>query len=613
MGGTFMICLFVLLMNVLWQYVDVLVGKGLSLGVLAQFFFYSAVTLVPTALPLAVLLAALITFGNFGERYELIAMKTAGISLLRVMRPLTVLCIVLAGISFYFQNVTGPNASKKLFSLIVSIEQKSPELEIPEGSFYDEIAGYNLYVRHKDSNTGWLYDVKIYDVSRGFEEIRVIAADSARLETTADKQHLYLHIYNGEQFENMQAQSRSHRNNPYRREIFSEKHLLIDFNSEFSLVDEGMMSSQAATKNMSRIRHDIDSLSHRQDSIGLGNLVDYRAAVLPAVRISENDSARYKAIADNMVNIDSILAVSSHSQHLDYLKSAHEVIRTQMSDLSFRGNSMFTGDRLIRKHWIEWMKKITLCLSILIFFFIGAPLGAIIRKGGIGVPVIVSVFTFILFYLTSISGEKMFKEGNWGMIGCWLGVMALTPLSVFFTIAANKDSTVFQFDAYKEFFRYWFGGRVHRNIVYKDVVIDDPDKVWCREQAAQISSLAGRITGSGRIGRMPSYADLFFHSYKDEEMHELSEKIEALVEVEANSRDKVELDLINNFPVLQVYALDAPFKNVYVNKVLGIIFPLGIIFWLRSWLFAKKIAVQLRTAALTADRMVSYADTGTYE
>lgn len=613
MGGTFFICLFVLLMNVLWQYVDVLVGKGLSLGVLAKFFIYSAVTLVPTALPLAVLLAALITFGNFGERFELIAMKTAGISLLRVMRPLTVLCIVLAGISFYFQNVTGPKASKKLLSLIVSIQQKSPELDIPEGSFYDEIAGYNLYVRHKDSKTGWLYNVVIYDVSRGFEDIRVIAADSARLETTADKQHLYLHIFSGEQFENMKAQNMSSQNNPYRREIFSEKHLLIDFDSEFSLVDEGMMSSQAATKNMSKIRHDIDSLSQRQDSVGMGNLTDFRASVIPAYRVSDRDSANFLAIADNAVNIDSMLSVASHSQQLEYLKSIHEAIRSQMSDLSFKGNSMFQGDRNIRRHWIEWMKKITLCLSILIFFFIGAPLGAIIRKGGLGVPVIVSVFTFILFYLTSISGEKMFKEGNWGMIGCWLGVMVLTPLSVFFTISANKDSTVFQFDAYKEFFRYWFGGKVHRNIVYKDVVIDDPDRQWCMEQAMEISSLAGSISESGRIGRMPSYSNLFFNSYRDGQMHELSEKIEALVEVQANSRDKVELDLTDDFPVIPVYALDSPFKNDTVNKVIGVIFPLGLIFWLRSWLFARKMSSQLKTAALTADRMISYANTGTYE
>ena len=194
LAGTFFICLFILLMNILWRYIDVMVGKGLSFGILAKFFFNSALTLVPMALPLAVLLAALITFGNFGERYELLSMKTAGISLLRVMRPVTILCSFLALVSFFFQDVIVPNATKQLNLLAYSMYQKSPELDIPEGSFYDAITGYNLYVRHKDTTTGWLYDVTIYDVSGGFDDILVIAADSGRMETTADKLHLYLHL-----------------------------------------------------------------------------------------------------------------------------------------------------------------------------------------------------------------------------------------------------------------------------------------------------------------------------------------------------------------------------------------------------------------------------------
>ena len=184
-----------------------MVGKGLEMSVLAQFFFYSGLTLVPMSLPLAVLLAALITFGNFGERFELLAMKAAGISLIKIMRPLIIFITFICCVSFYFQNVIGPHAQSKLWTLLLSMRQKSPELDIPEGAFYDEIDGYNLYIKHKNRETGMLYDVLIYNFDKGFENAQIIKADSGRLEMTADMQHLYLRLYSGEQFENLKSQN----------------------------------------------------------------------------------------------------------------------------------------------------------------------------------------------------------------------------------------------------------------------------------------------------------------------------------------------------------------------------------------------------------------------
>ena len=213
-AGTFFICLFIFMMQFLWKYVDDMVGKGLEMSVLAQFFFYSGLTLVPLSLPLAVLLAALITFGNFGERFELLAMKAAGISLIKIMRPLIVLISIVCCVSFYFQNVIGPKAQTKMLTLLVSMRQKSPELDIPEGVFYDEIDGYNLYVKHKDRDTGMLYDVLIYNMEKGFDNAQIIKSDSGRLEMAADKKHLYLHLFDGEQFENLKSQSFSQRNVP---------------------------------------------------------------------------------------------------------------------------------------------------------------------------------------------------------------------------------------------------------------------------------------------------------------------------------------------------------------------------------------------------------------
>lgn len=597
-------------MNILWRFIDIMVGKGLSIGVLAQFFFYSAITLSPTALPLSVLLASLITFGNLGERYELLAMKTAGISLLRIMRPLTLFCILLASISFYFQNVVCPNVSQKLDALIYSMFHKSPELDIPEGAFYDQIAGYNIYVRHKDVETGALYDMIIYDLSRGFDEIRVIAADSGRLETTADKMHLYLHLYSGEQFENMKEQNMSQRDNPYRREIFSEKHLLIDFNSDFNLVDDNVMSSRADSKNMSQLKHSIDSLSVRQDSMGLGNMNDYKAVALSTFFLTSEDSATISSSPVKSINVDSVFKSASRSQQLAYHNKMKEYVSGQKNDLLFKGNAMAVGDQAIRGHWVQWMKKITLSLSMLLFFFIGAPLGAIIRKGGLGVPAIVSVFTYILYYITSASGEKMFAAGEWSILGCWLSTIILLPFCIFFTISANRDSSVFQMDVYKEFFRFWFGSRIKRNIVPKDVVIEDPDRERCLSLTEGILSLSSSISAEDSLGRLPGYSSLFFKNRRNDRLHLLSDEIERLVEEMANSRDMIELDILNGFPILQVDGTDSPFSKSNFNKVVGILLPLGLLFWIRSWLFSLKLRKQLVNVSVAADKLKSYIEFG---
>ena len=255
--AAFAICLFVFLMNILWRFAEDIVGKGISFGMLAKFFWEYALILVPQSLPLAVLMASLITFGNFGERLELLAMKTAGIPLLRIMRPVMVFSILLVGVSLYFQNVTVPNAAKKLYALSYSITEKNPELEIPERVFYNQIKGFNMYVKHKDFETGMLYDVTIYDHHDGYENLSVIVSDSGYMETTADKQHLYLHLFSGEQF--AQDKDMDSDGKPYRREGFREKHILLEFNSDMKQAPDALINSQALSKNMNEIKHTIDS------------------------------------------------------------------------------------------------------------------------------------------------------------------------------------------------------------------------------------------------------------------------------------------------------------------------------------------------------------------
>ena len=203
---TFFICLFIVLMQFLWRYLDDLVGKGLSISVVGELFFYAALTMVPTALPLAVLLASLMTFGNLGEKFELTAMKAAGISLIRIMRPIIIFMVFLGIGAFFFQNNVLPYAQTKMYTLLFSMRQKSPEIEIPERTFYDQIPGMNLYIEKKDPESGMLYDMILYDVTKGFDNSRIILADSARLSFTEDKTHLFLKLYHGAMFENLREQ-----------------------------------------------------------------------------------------------------------------------------------------------------------------------------------------------------------------------------------------------------------------------------------------------------------------------------------------------------------------------------------------------------------------------
>ena len=602
--AAFAICLFVLLMNVLWRYAEDIVGKGLSFGVIAKFFWQFGLTLVPQALPLAVLMASLITFGNFGERLELLAMKTAGIPLLRVMRPVMIFSFIMAGVSFYFQNITVPRASKKLLATIYSINEKSPELEIPEGVFYNQLSGFNMYVRHKDFSKGTLYDVIIYDHRNGYENLTVIVADSGYLETTADKQHLYLHLFSGEQFG--QEEDVDSRGKPYSREGFREKHILLEFDSGLKQAPEGLIGSQAMTKNMNDIKHTIDSLSLNQDSIGLGNRDEYRVTALSTYRMQASDSAAYDKLPFLYINADSVYAVSSRSRQVDIKSAMRTKAQTQVADLSIKSSNMFYGDRSIRKHWIEWMRKIINSLSVLIFFFIGAPLGAIIRKGGLGVPVLISVFTYILFYITNVSGEKMFREGEWSIVGCWFSVMVLAPFSIFFTVKANGDSTLFQFDVILEFIRYWFGTKVSRNITRKDVVIDDPDRAKCIRTLEEIESRASALEQSAVLNTVPGYGKLFFGSVDTSDLKELDGDIEALVAELGNSRDRVELDMLNQIPLLQIHGVQSPFNDKWVNRIIGIVFPVGLLFELRAWLFQRKLKRQMVKTSQAAVNLIDY-------
>lgn len=603
--GTFFICLFIFMMQFLWRYVDELVGKGLEMNVLAQFFFYSALSLVPISLPLAVLLASLITFGNFGERYELLAMKAAGISLLKIMRPLIVFVCVLVGISFYFQNVIAPMAQAKLGTLLISMKQKSPEVDIPEGVFYSEIPGYNLKVAKKDRKTGVLYDVLIYNMADGFENAHIINADSGRLEMTADKQHLFLHLYSGELFENLRSQNMSSDNVPYRRESFREKHSLIAFDSDFNMADASIMSTASSAKNMQELQASIDSMVVQGDSIGRQYYQEASQGVYRKISdLSKKDTLRIQKADIRAYNLDSLYRASALMQKQRILSSAVSRVENLASDYSFKSFSMEGNDYSIRKHKTEWHKKLTISLSCLFFFFIGAPLGGIIRKGGLGMPVIVSILVFIIYYIIDNSGYKMARDGKWIVwMGMWLSSAVLAPLGVFLTYKSNKDSVVLNADAYVAWFKKVAGIRSVRHLFKKEVIIHDPEYARLPGDLTALSEACRSYVQKRGLSGVPNYFRLWMNAETDTDIVAINEELEKLVDEMSNTKLVSLLNVVTTYPIISVAAHVRPFRQQWLNILAALIVPVGLFFYFRIWIFRVRLNKDMERIILNNEQI----------
>jgi len=589
--GTFFICLFIFMMQFLWRYVDEMVGKGLEMSVLAQFFFYSGLSLVPVSLPLAVLLAALITFGNFGERFELLAMKAAGISLIKIMRPLILFITFICCVSFYFQNVIGPKAEAKMWTLLLSMRQKSPELDIPEGAFYDEIDGYNLYVKRKNRETGMLYDVLIYNMDNGFENAQIIKSDSGRLEMTADKKHLYLRLYSGEQFENLKSQKMDQKNVPYRRESFREKHAIIEFDSDFSMVDSEIMSSQSNSKDLWMLQADIDSMIIYNDSVGRSNYKIAKAGTYKTADLRKEDTLKIEKAQVADFNIDSLYAVATLSEKQDYLRNAVNRAETAGSDWNFKGVTMNQADKKLRLHQTAWHKKITLSLACLVFLFIGAPLGGIIRKGGLGMPVVVSVLIFIIYYLIDQTGYKMARDGKWIVwMGMWTSTAVLAPLGAFLTYKSNNDSVVFNIDLYLRGIKNFLGIRSTRHLYRKEVIINDPDYVRLPIDLLALTEACQNYSRKKNLKQAPNYFKLWMAEKRDEEMVAINDNMEMLIDEMSNTRSHSLLSVLNNYPIIPVYAHVRPFRQYWLNLLCGVFVPIGLFFYFRIWMFRVRLS-----------------------
>jgi len=554
---TFFICLFIVLMQFLWRYIDDLVGKGLTVDVIGELFFYAALTMVPMALPLAILLASLMIFGNLGERFELTAMKASGISLLKVMSPLIVLISFVAVGAFFFQNNVLPIAQTKMWTLLYSMRQKSPELEIPEGVFYSQIPGYNFYVESKDRDRGTLHNMMIYDVSRGFDNARVILADSGHLKSADDKIHLFLQLYHGEQFENLrenQGGAVNQGNQPYRREEFDLKEILLAFDANFNRMDESGMRNQYVGKNMRELQATIDSVGQRVDSIG--NIYAREICEVPYVGVSEYVEEKLgdrivkrprPAVAmTHPIDIDSLFYKENPSKTRSYLTMAINRANSIRQEYEFKSYVMDEDRTTIRRHGIEMHKKFTLSFACLVFFFIGAPLGAIIRKGGIGTPLVISVFLFIFYYIIDNTGYKFARDGVlpvWE--GIWLSSAVLLPLGVFLTYKAMRDSAVFNIDAYKNFFRR-LRGLQKRELEVKEYAMEDvtPSEALSRLEPLLMAceELARHWEG------LPMWRRLTYPLSGRERFEHLQTMMDSAIDFLSNSKNPKAIRLLNQYP-----------------------------------------------------------------
>jgi len=442
---TFLICIFILLMQFLWKHVTELVGKGIGWSVLGEFFIYSILSLIPMALPLAILLASLMTFGNLGENFELTAMKAAGVSLFRIMRPLIIFISVVCVGAFYFSNYVLPVSQTKLWTLIFSLRQKSPEFDIPVGEFYSGIEGRNLYVRSKQKHM--LKDLMIYDFSGGFDNASVMVADSGRVQFTKDNKYLLLTLYDGESFENLTKQHISSSTNsiPYDRQTFKTKEILMDFDTEFNRFDESLLQDQHVSKNFKQLTQSIDSVSkiaNARSSSQAKDMIDqhYLGREVLKGKPANDSLGRDKKIS----NADSLFLSLNQQSMIRASNAAVEKAKSMKDLIDYNKMMLNEPVSYVLRHEIERHRKFTLSFACLIFFFIGAPLGAIIRKGGLGAPVVISVVMFIFYYIIDNTGYKMARESMWPCYqGMWLSSAVLLPIGIFITYKAVVDATLF--------------------------------------------------------------------------------------------------------------------------------------------------------------------------
>ena len=611
---TFCICLFIVIMQFLWRYIDELVGKGLSIGLIGELFFHAALSLLPLALPLSILLAALMTFGDLGEHIELTALKSSGISLTTIMKPIAALIVLVAIGAFFFMNNALPRSQVKMWTLLFSMRQTSPTLDIPEGTVYSQIPGYNIYVKRKDKERDMLYNVLIYDVSVGTMFPRIVAADSGRLSMTEDKRHLVLTLYKGAWYEEMKGGGglNGMSGELYRRETFHDKEILIPYDANFTRMDDETMKSQYVGKNIAELQQTIDSVRLKVDSAAnliVAKMRSQPECGVPLQRTVHKDGKTVtepvkEVKLERSVDINDLIKAMPETEQQMLVNQALMRATTAMQDIQFQGYPVNDDNFVIRRHQIELMKKFTLSLACLIFFFIGAPLGAIIRKGGLGMPIVVSVLLFIVYYIIDNMGYKLARDGRWEVWqGMWLSSAVLLPLGVFLTKKAVNDSAVFNPDAWLNFLRRFTGLHQTRKLEAKEVIINEVDEARAIAMATELKAAAQAF-----LDRYPGrqrYIDYWQQGYDKAAIKALAEQVDGVVDYLSNSRDQMVLNKAMDYPVIRQLLTYDPVGNKTIGTVLAALFPIGLPVWIIGLRHQRNLKRDIQLTIKTSDQLMA--------
>lgn len=451
---TFFIVMFILLMQFLWKYIDEMVGKGLEIDIIVEILLYATAGLVPMALPLSTLLASLMTMGNLGENNELLAMKSAGISLPRILSPIFVLTLLVSVGALLFNNNVLPYTNLKITSLLYDVRQQRPELSINPGVFSNDIEGYSIKIGQRDPRTNLMTNIKIYDHRDKEGNHTVTIADSGYMRITSDEQHMILNLFSGATYQEMQDQTGSRRNVDRklaaRRNSFEQQTVILELKGfGFERTNEELFRTSFQVMNLSELRTRADSLSREVEirrNLFYNNLIASTLLRSPhSKRVDTVEVVRYRLNVDSMfLQLNYMAQQRTIERAIENARSAKSFVVSNQDELHHRG-------KFVARHHIEWHRKLSLSLACFIFFFIGAPLGAIIRKGGLGMPVVVSVLFFIMYYIISLTGEKFVRELLWSpVMGMWLSTFILLPLGVFLSYKATTDSVVLNTEFYKE-------------------------------------------------------------------------------------------------------------------------------------------------------------------
>lgn len=452
---TFFIALFILLMQFLWKYIDDLVGKGLEWYIIVKLLFYFSSTFVPLALPLAILLSSLMMFGNLGEHYELVSIKAAGISLSRIMRPLIIVSICISALAFYYSNVVLPMANLKSLSLLYDVREKKLAFNLKKGVFYDGIEGFVIRVGEKEKDGNTIRDVMVYDHTKHMGNVSLTTAEWGKMELSPDKRFLVFRLYNGTNYEE-RIDLRSHEiTRPFQRTKFKEQYQMFDLSAfQLTRTDESLFKKNYEMQNINQLSFSIDSIKS-QLSVDQKN---YQQSYMSSMQFYSNlDNKQNKTVDKPKRFYSSVIVNFKTADRLKILETARNAAMSAKQTLEANQDNLYNKNKLIYKHQIVYHKKFAFSIACFLLFFIGAPLGAIIRKGGLGMPAVISTLFFIMFWVISFVGEKYAAEGvvsPWQ--GIWFASAVLMPIGIFLTIKSTNDASLLDVDAWIRFFNKLF-------------------------------------------------------------------------------------------------------------------------------------------------------------